>query len=922
MATVGARTAWAQGGAVAGHVVDSTGRPVTEAIVHLKTTTLGARVSSDGTYRIETIPAGTYTIEARAPGFASDSAPVSVAEGQTTPHDFRLRASVTQLAKVTVQASPRLNETIQAARARQETAPNIVNVLSGDEIRSLPALNAAEASQRIPGVTTERDEGEGKFVQIRGTAPNLQNVTIDGVHIPGSLTFDRSVKLDDIPADIIGAIEVSKTLTSDQDADAIGGSVNILSKVPEGTPRGYISGQFGATTLQRKAAGQGSLFYGGRFGEARKLGFLLGGSFDRNDRPIDDVEGAWAATSAAGAPKYFPNNISTRPYRYFRQRYGLDADLDYRINTQSSVFLRGLYSQFLNHGYRYVYDVNGNGDGAGSAPGTFIGTQGTADRQSSNRTPIEQVYAVSLGGKQDRLGPFAADYAVSVGGSGARSHDYRFSTFNYAGGPFTYGYDVSNVTVTKYTISDPAVAHALLAPANYGLAGWNTIDSKALGLDVAGSLNLLTNFTIGGQPAAFKFGTQYRNEQKSYTSLNSNYVANSVAPLTIDQVPGNFSDPGFYSNVFNFPVGPFPSNDRVVAYENSHPGAFTNVTDSVRNALGSYFGREGIYAAYGMQTIDLGRLHLNAGLRVEVTHASYTGHVDTTASLATLETLSGTHSYTDLFPSSQIKYEADDNTNLRLAITRGIARPNYADLAPSLSGENTATRRGLRAGNPNLKAQTAWNYDLLFERFLPAAGVVSGGVFYKDLHDLIYQRQFTYAGPFAPFVGYQGVQPQNGGSGHLWGAEGDYSQHLIFLPGAWAGLGFDANYTHIESQATLGARKSALPRTSPNLANASLLYDRGSVNARVAWVYQGAYIYSAGDGTGSPASGDTYAYAHSQFDASIQHTFASSSTTLQLQALNLNNAVFGFFQGVTARPYTIQREYYGTTFYIGVRQGF
>ena len=124
-------------------------------------------------------------------------------------------------------------------------------------IRALPNANAAEAAARIAGVSTERDEGEGKFVQIRGTEPRSSNVTVNGVHIPGTQAGSRITKLDDVPTDILGAIEVSKTLTADQDADAIGGSVNLVTKTPEGAPRGYIAGQFGQSTLESRSQSPG-----------------------------------------------------------------------------------------------------------------------------------------------------------------------------------------------------------------------------------------------------------------------------------------------------------------------------------------------------------------------------------------------------------------------------------------------------------------------------------------------------------------------------------------------------------------------------------------------------------------------------------------------------------------------------------------
>jgi len=168
-------------------------------------------------------------------GFAPDSASIVVSNGENVVHDARLRPAAELLGNIVVTAQ-RLGESEASALERRAEAPNLVNVMAGDVIRALPNANAAEAAGRMPGVTTERDEGEGKFVQVRGTEPRLTNVTIDGAHVPGTERGSRVPKLDDIPSDLLGAIEVSKTLTADMDADAIGGSVNLVTKTPEGDP--------------------------------------------------------------------------------------------------------------------------------------------------------------------------------------------------------------------------------------------------------------------------------------------------------------------------------------------------------------------------------------------------------------------------------------------------------------------------------------------------------------------------------------------------------------------------------------------------------------------------------------------------------------------------------------------------------------
>jgi TonB-dependent receptor len=935
------------------------GPPVGGATIHIKGAALGARTSDDGSYSITGVPAGNDTLVIRAPGFAADSVVVAVATGQTVEQNFSLRQVAAVLAAVKVQGSARFNETPEAAREKQQNSPNIVDVLSGDDIRALPALNAAEASERIPGVTTERDEGEGKFVQIRGTEPTLQTTMVDGARIPGTLSGDRSVKLDDVPSDVVGAIEVSKTLTADQDADAIGGSVNIVSKVPEGRPRGYVSGQIGVTSpalvnasSHNFGVGQASLFYGGRFGESQKLGFLLGGSFDRNDRPISDLEPSWTATTSPDNQRvgaYFPSNYDQRVYRYFRQRYGLDGALDYRVNSNTDLFVKGLYSQFLNHGYRYVWSLGAAQDGAGQ-----FGIDGVSSRNISNRTPNEQLYGVTAGGTHSKIGPFRLEYLFTAGGTVSSESNYRTSTFNYVG-PVSYHYNASNIVEPKYTIPDPHIAQAILDPTNYVLNNWDATNDRAQGLNLGVGANLSHNYTMGSSNSGLlQFGVKYRNEQKGYVNTSVAYVANSSATITMDQLIGNLSDPNYYHNVFPINVGPFGSVDRATAYENANPQFFDNITDPLANLGGNYFGREQIGSAYVANTFTFSdKFDAYLGLRVERTWLTYTGYPivqDSTGANVSASSVTASNSYTDLFPSMQLRYLPDPNTNIRLAVTRGISRPNYSDVAPHLTGTRTipgVVNNSLSAGNPNLKPERAWSVDLLGEHFLPKAGVISGGVFYKNLSDFIYdQRFFNYQGAIVEFHGANGTQPKNGRDASIYGFEADWVQHMTFLPGAWAGIGVNLNWTHVESRTSyvtgdsvvLGpggvptgevlafVRHGLLPRTSPNIANAQLLYDWGPINARIAWVYQAAMLSAtggnpSGDGSSSAVSGDNYFYAHSQIDGSIQYAI-QRQTTIYLYMLNLNNAVFGFFNGTLSHQYNVQREYYGPSFSLGVRQSF
>ncbi|MEP6999940.1 MAG: TonB-dependent receptor [bacterium] len=286
----------------------------------------------------------------------------------------------------------------------------------------------------------------------------------------------------------------------------------------------------------------------------------------------------------------------------------------------------------------------------------------------------------------------------------------------------------------------------------------------------------------------------------------------------------------------------------------------------------------------------------------------------------------------------QLRYATDASTNVRVAVTKGIARANYSDLAPHVSGTVCASCalrfNNLSVGNPDLKPQHAWNADLLGEHYFGSTGVLSAGVFYKQITDFIYKRQLVYNGPATEFNGYLATAPFNGGDAHLVGAEFDFARRLDFLPAGWSGLGFDVNWTQVDSRAavptdtaksaaTLGRpviRNAPLPRQAKSLGNFALTYDSPLIGVRAAWQYQGANITSYGDGSATP-SGDQWFLAHSQLDASVTVN-VNTDVSLQLQGLNLNNAVFGFFNGNSDAQFSAQREYYGRSLILAVKYGF
>ncbi len=238
---------------------------------------------------------------------------------------------------------------------RQRTAENIVQVLSADVIRSLPNANVADALGRLPSVTLERDEGEGKYVQIRGTEPRLSNMTIDGVNVPSPESGVRQIKMDTLASDLVESVEINKTLQANMDGDGIGGSVNLRTKTAGEQPTLMVSGLGGFTPIiGGRGVSQFDTTIGKRFGQAKQFGALIGATYDWNGRGINDIEPSPTMTSLS--PHY--DSMDLRDYMYYRTRWGVSGSTDYRLNPASSFSLRGFYSNFRNWGQKWVYALN------------------------------------------------------------------------------------------------------------------------------------------------------------------------------------------------------------------------------------------------------------------------------------------------------------------------------------------------------------------------------------------------------------------------------------------------------------------------------------------------------------------------------------------------------------------------------------
>jgi hypothetical protein len=418
-------------GSIHGRVVDSTNLPLPGAFVTVSPGDVNVVTDRDGNYSVPNLNSGSYKLDFHYLGFISVQQEIAVTAGSSVKADASLKPAVTLAEQVEVTASRSRGEL--AALNEKKNADNIVDVLPAEIITSLPNANVADAIGRLPSVSLERDEGEGKYVQVRGLQPAYTNVTIDGVHVGASELAGggRAVKLDDVPSDIVGTIELNKTLSADQDADAIGGSVNLVTKRASDAMHFSIGTQQGHTFLSHSnyVTNETGTF-SNRFGANKEFGLVLGGSFDYNGRGIDDIEPAPGfislpnGSSVTGLP-----TADYREYAYGRKRYGATGNLDYRLGSNSNLYIRGIWSDFYNYGIRWVGTPNaGNFLTPDSADDT-----GSFSKTVQNRTPDEQIAGFSFGGTHDlqsvlldyHFGPHPAEHGRQPAGELRRSPECR-----------------------------------------------------------------------------------------------------------------------------------------------------------------------------------------------------------------------------------------------------------------------------------------------------------------------------------------------------------------------------------------------------------------------------------------------------------------------------------------------------------------
>lgn len=894
------------GGTITGTINNAAQEVMPGASVKLEPGHIAVTANGQGRFTLLRVTPGTYTLTASYVGFEAQTKRIAVRAGETTPVDFILQ--VPARSQTVVVSAPRPYGAAEAINV-ERASDNVLDVLPAKVITSLPNANIADALGRLPGVTLERDEGEGKYVQIRGTEPRLSNVTVDGVEVPAPESGIRQVKLDVIPADLVDSVQINKTLEADQNGDAIGGSVNLVTKTASRAPQVSLYANGGFTPIaDTRHAGEAGGTVGNSFGSRKQFGVIVSGSWDYNGRGIDDVEPVPSILAGTTfTPGYSAADI--REYLYNRHRYGFGGSADDKLNSNSTVYLRGLFSDFKDGGKRTVYSLSTND----TIPGA-----NTPSAASELRIGDYQIGTLILGGNHSLPESDAwINWQASVGRS--RMLNPLFddtASFNYTGSTSNCQYDATATTNPYEPQFTPACFTEAYNPGNFLLSrikhGNHGISAK---LDLAAKFDVSKNYHTSTKFGTLQFGAQVRNSHQFDDSWETDYAPASAIPAS--QFVNGFKNPNYYGGAY--PSGPFFDYSLIDSFLQSHPGNFT-MTSTQGGNPNNFDLIERISSAYLMNTIDLGRFRIYGGLRMEGTD------VNTLSFDQTVGTLSakGTFSYVDLLPSASLQYKLDENSDLRFAVGRGLSRPDPYYLTSAISLDTSTNPETYSIGNPALKPEHGIDYDLLYERYLTPLGMVRAGYFYKRLSNPIVQ---PVTQPTAgPYTGFRVNQPANGGNAWVSGFEVSFEQQFTYFPGLLRGLGVSGNYSYSTSRAhdvAPGVRSDspALLRQAPNTWNLSPTYDLGRFSGRVGMAYNGASIfqYNYADGVQGGLQGpygDVYLYPHFQVDAQVSVRIGHG-VSLLVSVLNLNNEVFGFYQGSPQFP--IQREFYKPTYSIGIR---
>ncbi|WP_129135507.1 TonB-dependent receptor [Luteimonas sp. YGD11-2] len=789
----------------------------------------------------------------------------------------------------------------------------IQDTVSADSMGQYPDQNVGESLSRLPGISVTRDQGEGRYVVIRGLDAAQNSVMVDGVGMGTPEDSSRAAPLDVIPSDSTERLTVIKAPTPDLPGDSLGGTILVesASAFDRDGRNMRLKAELDHQTLSGetspKAAFNFSDIYNGTFGVA------FGVSWQDRDYESDNIEVEYDDQfEDVTGERLTPVEVQRRKYQINRERTGVNLNLDWRPDNNNQYYLRTLFTDFTDAETRQnqILPV-GEGDIVDYTGDSWTVENIAADdfgRRLRYRTKEEDNLTMSAGG-MNRVGQARFDYQLGYTKARERVDDEIEMRFEYLGDD-DVAIGIGPGRIPAFDVIDPAGGDAWLRNANYGLDRL-VIAPKQVDDD---SLSAKFDVSWNGDTMAVKAGVLGRWRDRDVNVDEAEYRRGP----DVDLAAWTTGSPGYRHGDY----GDGMSSAAMRRFVRGNRGAFSaRPQDVAENTMVSlvedYTASEDVLAGYLMGTRDIGNLRVIAGARVERTEFDATGwmvDLDADGELTAAPT-SSSSSYTSVLPGLHLRYDTGNDWVLRGAVTKTIARPTFGDISPRVNIHRDDGEVSL--GNPQLDPYESLNVDLSFERYLGESGIFSAGIFHKSIDGYIVE---TWTGSDPQFPGYDVTRPVNGEDAEVLGVELNWQQKLDFLPGAWSGLLVGLSGTWLDTEFVAGTEDRAgetfaLPLSSERLYSAHIGWENDRLSTRLAVVHRSEYLDEIGD----DARYDLWVAPNTQLDFSLDYSI-NNDWSVYLEAANLLDRPLEVYQG--SRDFTVQNELYGRSYALGVKFNF
>lgn len=910
-------------GTIKGRILDTSNQTLPGATIYIDSLHTGVVSDINGFYTLTNIAPGTYKVKVSYVGYSPVEMTITVPEGKTVESDVMLNDGV-KLREVVVGGA--FNGQ-RRALSSQKNAMGIVNVVSADQVGKFPDSNIGDALKRISGINVQYDQGEARFGQVRGTSADLSSVTINGNRIPSAEGDTRNVQLDLIPADMVQTIEVNKVVTADMDADAIGGSINLVTKNTPNKRMFNATAGSGYNAVSKKAQLNLGLTYGDRFFND-KLGLMFSGSYQNAPGGSDNAEFEYDVDDGSVVMK----EAQMRQYYVTRERQSYSLALDYEFNPDHKISFKGIYNRRNDweNRYRVVYKDLDESDP--SEQSIELQTKGGAGDTRNARLERQQTMDFTLDGEHNLGGRLLMDWAASFSRASEDRPNERY-----------FGLKMDNNTDENLINT----FHGIGGRAPYSTIAILGLDNEGWELDELTNSNqsiyenewkFRLNFELplmkGLYGNTLRFGGKYTNKEKDRETTMYKYDGEDVNDNPIFNDGGAWREHGSSQIRKGFMVGDnYPEGTHFVSKKYLGSINFNSMQGEpdYEEMSGNYHAKEEITSAYLRFDQKLGqKLDLMLGLRMEHTALNYRGLnwvVDEDENESLESTGNRKNSYTNWLPSVLLKYDVNDDLKLRASFTETLSRPKYSALIPSVNYNRADEEATI--GNPNLKPTTSYNFDLSAEYYFKSVGLVSVGLFYKSINNVIVDEVWKGMDSQLPITGtydYEISKPINAYDADLFGVEVAYQRDFGFITPALKCLGFYGNYTytanktknhHFEHRVLEDGEDVDMIGSPEHTANASLFFEKWGFNLRLSYNFASAFV----DEMGEVAQLDRYYDKVNYLDLNASYTFGKRfKTTIYADVTNLLNQPLRYYQGTKDR--TAQVEYYGARFNAGIKVSF